>query len=175
MHPFKITTFLALGSALLLALFTQGCTHYQAGHPGEISYTNLYVAPIRSNAYVPQAQAPLATQLKELLLKDGRFHIAASEQDADATLRVTLVNFDRGVSATSVEDTGRGESFDLQLVANIELVDNTTHRRVISDKEVSAVVSTTATGGLQGAEYQSMPVLTRELARKIRDTIVNPW
>ena len=78
-----------------LALAASGCAHYRLGTGTKIPFSSLYVAPVQNHAGLPQAAAIVSAQLRETFLRDGRLTLAASPEEADAVLTVTLASYGR--------------------------------------------------------------------------------
>lgn len=162
-------------SLLMLFLITgSACSNYRLGQPGELPFKSVYVEPVINQTYAPQVQALLTDNIIESLLQVGRVRVT-SKENADAILHVRVVNYYRNVSATMTQDTGRAQSFDLTLIADVDLQNARTGAYYFKDRPVSATQQAFVQGGFQTAEYQAMPVLTRELARKINDIVTSVW
>ncbi len=129
---------------------------------------------VANKSTAPQAQALLTRNLTEAFLRDGRLSIV-NEDQAEATLSVTLSGFDRRLAATEESDTVLGRSFNLTLEAAATLVDNGSGKIYFKNRKLAADEIAYADGGLNQAEYQAMPLLARNLAAKIKDSVVNTW
>tara|TARA_B100001248_G_scaffold262528_2_gene259163 strand:- start:26533 stop:27018 length:486 start_codon:yes stop_codon:yes gene_type:complete len=154
-----------LASLLLLS----GCSHYQKGQGAELAFSTLYVAPVRNDSMAPQAQALLSKQLMETLMGDGRVELT-SKESADATLEITLSKYSRSISATQEQDASLAQSYTLTLEAHCDLIDNESGTPYFHKRSVSATVNS-----LAPSEYQGMPFLTNNLAKKIKDLVLNVW
>jgi len=160
---------------LLSVLAWTGCANYQLGRQAPLPFERLYVAPVVNDSFAPQAQAVLTEQLARQFLTSGAVTLVKSPEQADAILTVTIVDFRREVAATQDDDTGLGESFLLYMTSNSDLVDAETGKPYFKARRNRAEVRTLIDSGLQPAEYQSMPVLTRDLARSIKETVLSTW
>lgn len=158
---------------LAIIYLLNGCASYQVGS-GALPFTSLYVEPARNDTYAPQAQALLTEQVIQALLRDGRVRITAREE-ADAVLSMTLVDYDRNLVATQSNDTARARGYDLSLTAQLDLKNASTGKAYFEGRQLSVTASAYTDGGLQPAEYQSMPTLTRRLAEQIRTEILSTW
>jgi hypothetical protein len=166
-------TFLALiTSTLWVGLL--GCQHYHLGAPATLSFDSIYIEPIRNESFAPQAQALLNEQLTMAFMEDARIKVAR-EDDAQALLSIVLTDYQTSVSATEESDTVVGQSFNLTLVARCTLVDTASGEMLLRDVPVSATVDSFVDEGFQQSEYQAIPVLTRNLAKKIRDLTLSGW
>lgn len=163
-----------LFASLLIGLLTTGCARYQLGRHAEPPFRSIYVKPVSNASFAPQAQAILTRQLRENFLHDGLLQVE-NEADADAVLVIVLRDFDRQIAATRVEDTELADKLRLELLADCTLLDNRTGRIYFENRPVSATVDTFPGDRSQQAEYQAMPVLTRNLARRISYEVLQVW
>lgn len=182
----KLTWFIG---ALLAAVFS-GCSNYQLGTQGKLSFRSLYVAPVKDTANIPQATALFTTQLRDALLRDGRISLATSPESADATLEVDLTQYGRRVATVRRDDTGLARSFDIEVHAVCTLRDNRSgkalfeRRSVSTTREIFTSDEPTDRGNngqpifvsrqLQ-AEYQNMPLLASSLADRVAHAALDVW
>lgn len=174
----RLPLFLALAGLLLAS----ACSHYRLGTSGRLGFRTLYVQPVANSTKLPQAVAVISTELRQILLQDGRIELVGSPEEADATLSVTLIDFGRDVTSVRPDDTGLARKFDLQLVANCTLVDNRRGVALFENRPVTArqQIFTTSTpeqldsNQLQ-AEYQAVPLIARTLADKIAHAALDVW
>jgi len=182
-HALRIASLLTLGLATLIAL---GCKSYQLGGP-ELPFESIYVKPATNDSFAPQAQALLSGQIRDAFIRDGRLRLTISEESADAVLLVNLTKYDRRAASRARADTVQARDFDLFLHAEVSLYDQNRgdylfEARNISERSNAYVDNPyldDSTDDLQGfflqAEYQAMPRLTHDLARKIADEVLSPW
>jgi outer membrane lipopolysaccharide assembly protein LptE/RlpB len=171
--------FLALGTALFSAPFLASCG-YRLGAQGSLPFSTLSIQSVKNDTHAPQIQALLHEQLGASFARENGLHLVT--EGAQATLRVSIVRYAHEIAATSPHDTGLGSSFQLLLRVSCDLLNNTNPAHPYFTKreiESSTVAHTPATvgtaGGFSSVEYQTLPVLTRDLARKIRDTVTGVW
>jgi hypothetical protein len=177
--PRALALFTALLLAALLSGVGTGCA-YRLGTGGKPPFTTLALAPIKSDAHIPQAQSILHTQLSDAFAQEG--NVRLTDGAAQALLTVRLVKYERTVAATARNDTALGVSFNLELTAECDLVDTRTgkplfeHRRIVARTVAHAPADTAASQSTYAAaEYTTVPILTRDLARQIRDTVTGVW
>jgi hypothetical protein len=164
-----------------LGLFA-GCTHYQLGTEGKLSFHSLYIAPVENKARLPQAVAVVSTQLREAFIHDGRVTVVDSPADADATLTVSLSNYNRDVTSARPDDTGLARKFNLNLAAVCTLRDNRGGTVLFDQRVVNVEQQIFTTATLQQAdsdqlqaEYQALPLLASSLAQKIAHAALDVW
>ncbi len=177
-----------LRPVLLLAaiLCLSGCARYQLGSPVDLPFKTVYLRPASDSSYAPQAQALLSSALRQTFIRDGRVTVLANAADADAVLEIDIDTYERRAGARQTDDTTLATDFDLIMGAVVDLYDNNAGRSLISDREVRARTTAfvrnpyAAPGALQTSaynqsEFEAMPRLARDLARRIADEVLSPW
>ncbi len=159
---------------LLGCFLLSGCAVYRMGAGTQPPVASIYVAPVVNQSSAAQIAAPMTSALKEAFLADGRVVPVQSADLADGTLEVRLTRIERHVAATQPGDTALGESFRLVLYghATLQKADGTT---VFENRGFRVQTYSYVDEDLVQAEYQNVPVLTRDLARKIRDAVLGIW
>ena len=155
-------------------VINSGCASYHLGQSAETPFRTLYIEPVSNRSFAPQAQTLLNENLIEAFLRDGNVRIVDKSQ-AEATLRVTLTRYDREIAARQENDTFLGRTFGVTLEAQVSLLDNLTGNIYISSRTLTANDNILIDDGLPQSEYQTMPVLTRSLAQKIKNTVISVW
>lgn len=172
MNAAALRLLLALSCLLAIA---GGCTHYQLAGKSTLPFQTLYIKPVANQSFAPQAQAIVTQELVDAFLLDGTVRLVDNEADAEAVLTITLVQYDRQLSATQRADTGVGRSFNLNLQADASLYNSASGQPYIAGRTFFADQIAFTDGGTVQAEYQTMPLIARELARKIKDAVINQW
>lgn len=165
----------ALAQAGLLSLGLAACAHYQLGTGGKLAFTTLYVAPVENRAMVPEAQSIVATALREALARDGRVTLVSTPEAADATLRVTLVGYQREMAAASSADTGLARKFALHLRATCTLADNRSQHPFFTNREITVTKDAFTDSGQLQSEYQTLPLLADALASQVAHAVLDVW
>lgn len=174
--------FTALTALVTLAILS-GCASYRWGTGSELAFESIFVKPASNDSFAPQAQALVSAQIREAFIRDGRVKIVTSEEKADAVLLVNLTDYARNPSARSSVDTEQARDFELKLTAVISLYDQANggyhfERRMIEESTNAYTdnpFSDEVVDSYQQAEYQAMPRLARDLARKVADEVLSPW
>jgi hypothetical protein len=171
--------------AIFMAAFS-GCNSYQLGNPVELPFESIYIKPVTNDSFAPQAQAILSSQIRDAFIHDGRTKLVTSSEAADAVLVVNLTEYNRRAAGRQSLDTTMAANFRLTLYAEVSLFnqikgDYYFQERMIQRSSNAYVEDLYATPGdsqtqdfLQ-SEYQAMPRLTRDLARRIADEVLSPW
>jgi hypothetical protein len=152
-----------------------GCANYHLGTGAAPQFASLYVAPVTSDALIPQARALVATQVREALIRDGRVALADSPEQADAVLTIVLSSYNRQVVVSRQDDTGLARRFDVTLVAHATLVDNRTKQVYFSQRPLEAKRGVFTDSGLVPSEYQGLPLLAEDIANATVHAVLDTW
>jgi hypothetical protein len=167
---------LCVGGCLLTSvLCLTGCAGYQLGTGSTPKFATLYIAPITSEALIPQAQALVTTELREAFIRDGRVTLVNSAESADAVLTVTLAAYNRTVAVSRPDDTGLARRFDVNLSARATLTDNRTKQPLFSARPLEAKRGAFTDSGLVPSEYQALPLLAGQLASEAVHATLDTW
>jgi len=160
---------------LTSAFCLTGCTGYQLGTGSAAKFTTLFIAPISSQALIPQSQALVTTQLREAFIHDGRIRLVNSADEADAVLTVTLAAYNRTVAVARPDDTGLARRFDVTLQAKATLKDNRTRQAYFTARPLEAKRGVFTDSGLVPSEYQALPLLAEMLANETVHAVLDTW
>ena len=164
-----------LVNLLIIGCALTGCTSYQLGTGSTAKFTTLFIAPITSEALIPQAQALVTTQLREAFIHDGRVQLVNSAESADAVLTVTLAGYNRAVAVSRPDDTGLARRFDVTLTAKATLTDNRTKQAYFTSRLLEAKRGVFTDSGLVPSEYQALPLLAELLAGEAVHAVLDTW
>ena len=180
--------FIFLVGAGILSGLLAGCKHYHLGSPGTISFQSIHVAIVDNDAFVPQIKAQLTTDIRKAFIRDGNLKLR-NKADADAILVVTIVGYYREIAATQPEtssfgrrlDTQLGQAFELRLTVEILLKDRRSGDVLMSTRTLHtssialAGSDDLALASSANSEYHILPALSRDLSKKIKDSVVLTW
>jgi hypothetical protein len=159
----------------LAAVFLAGCAGYRLGTGSEPKFATLYIAPVTSEALIPQARALVTGALREAFIKDGRVALVDSAAEAEAVLEVTLASYDRSVAVSRTEDTGLARRFDVTMKAQATLMDNRTKQPYFSRRPLDTKRGVFTDSGLVPSEYQALPLLAEQLAAEAVHAALDTW
>lgn len=155
-----------------LAFASAGC-HYAPGPGAEPPFSSITLEPVKNDSFAPQMQAELHRQLADSLAQEKSLHVVPS--GGQARLSVTLCDFRREVAAVNPKDTVQASAYSLWLSAKITLVDARSGKVLMRDRLVRASLSAYVEDGYRRAETQTLPLLSRELAKQIKDAVTGVW
>ena len=173
----KLATYggIAVLCLLFSALCFTGCAGYQLGTGSAPKFSTLFIAPVRTETQIPQAQALVTTQLREAIIRDGRVKLVNSAEAADAVLQISLTGYDRAVSVARADDTGLARRFDVSLQAAATLTDNRTKTAYFTRRPLVAKRGAFTDSGLVPAEFQTLPLLAEQLAGETVHALLDTW
>jgi len=171
MYKLNIHLIVLLTLGLMVGLLS-GCSHYRLGRPQPLAFSTLSIEPIQNQTFAPQIQSLLHEQLVKSFISEGTIQIQ-KKACADAVLNVCIVDFNQSMSATRDNDTGLARSYDVTLKAVFTLTLNHNGQELFKHVPVCTSVNLLAGDAMIDTAYQAMPVLTRQLAQRIRDRILN--
>ncbi len=163
-------------SLLLLAgILLGGCAGYQLGTGTNAKFTTLFIAPVQTEALVPQARVELTTRIREAFIRDGRVRLVESAAAADAVLEITLARHSRAMAVSQPNDTGIARRFDLTFQARATLRNPRSAEPYFTDRILEASRGVFTDDGLVPSEYQTLPVLAESLAREAVHAVLDTW
>lgn len=157
-------------TALALSAFLAGCG-YRMGTDAAPPFNSISVEPIRNESFAPQMQAEVHRQLSDTLAQEKSLHVVT--EGGQARLRVTLTEYRRDVGAVNPGDTVLASSFDLTLTAKVTL--ETADKVLFRDRVFKVTMPAFGSAGYNRTEMQTLPLLSRELCKKIKDAVVDVW
>lgn len=166
---------LAFLAGCTLAFLLAGCANYRLGTGAAPGFATLFVAPVRVDASLPQAQAVYSAQLRDAFLRDGRVRLVGSPDEADAVLTVVLDRYQRDVATVRPDDTGLARRFDLIVTAHATLTDRRAGKDLFTNRPLEVRRGILTDGGQNQSEYQHQPILARELAAQALHAVLDTW
>lgn len=152
-----------------------GCASYQLGTGTAPRFATLFVAPVKTEALVPEARAELTTRIREAFIRDGRVRLTTDAASADAVLQVTVAGYHRDVAVTRPDDTGLARRFDVTLQARASLLSNRTKDPFFTDRVLESKRGAFTDSGLVPAETQLLPLLGESLANEAVHAVLDTW
>ncbi|MDR0647040.1 MAG: LPS assembly lipoprotein LptE [Puniceicoccales bacterium] len=150
-----------------ILLSMTGCSRYRLGFPvNRASFRTIYVAPAVNKAFVSQAQSTLTRQVREEILRNGYLKLQR-KGEADVVLEMTIVKYGRSIGAVYESDPDAAKTLSMNLTVSCSLKDTKKGCYLFRDQSVSYALSISANDYAQCIEYQRLPQLTREVAKKI--------
>lgn len=166
-----LRTLSALGATLLLT----ACASYRLGAGAAPKFSTLFIAPVTTEALIPQARELVTTQLREAFIRDGRVTLVSSPAQADAVLQLSLTGYDRTVAVSRQDDTGLARRFDVTLRAQATLTDQRSKQAFFALRPLTAKRGLFTDSGLVPAEFQGLPLLAEQLASESVHAVLDTW
>lgn len=189
----RIPTLKIAALLTLFALALSGCATYKPGTGASANTRTLWIAPGVNKSYMPQIATVVTERVRESFLQDSEDLIARRE-DADTRMDITITNLERdgrssglqvasakdvnGVkTVTSVKDRGIDKAYDVIISARVVLTDSKTGAVLLDREFTTSSQSIVTPYALTNADQERMmmPILARDLARQIHDTVAHTW
>lgn len=178
---------LAAFGLLAFALLAAACSHYRLGTGVERDFDTIFIAPVDTEAVLPQSSALLATQIREAFLRDGRLRVVNTPDEADAILTVKLASLRRDALTRLPTDTGLSRKFGLVLDARATLRDAkggkmwfadralVVERQIFTDDGSAAGPTFLQPVQQTQAEFTIVPTLGEALAAQVKSAVLDTW
>jgi hypothetical protein len=178
---------LAATALLAFAFLAGACSHYRLGTGVEREYESVFIAPVETDAVLPQASALLATQVREAFIRDGRLRVVNTPEEADAILTVSLASLRRDSLTRLPSDAGLARKFGLVLDATATLRESggekvwfanralRVERQIFTDDGSAAGPTLLRPVQQTQAEYAIVPVLGESLAEQVKSAVLDTW
>ena len=146
-----------------------GCS-YKAGIPSS-EYSSIHLR-VKNDSLAPLLGPKVDRELRKKLIPNGSFLLVNDQEDADAFLLITLINYEDVTEAYNPEDTLLAAGLNLRAVAKIELMrvsgQNFYEDRVKSDASVLRRESIQVPD-----DAMALQALAEDLAAKISLSLLN--
>ena len=167
----------------VFAVLASACSHYRLGTGVERDFESVFIAPVDTNAVLPQSAALLGTQIREAFLRDGRVRVVNTPEEADAILTVKLGTLRREALSRLPSDAGLARTFGLVLDAKATLRDQKGEKTWFADRSIRVERqiftddggATPAAVQQTQAEYAIVPVIGESLAGQVKSAVLDTW
>lgn len=159
----------------IAALFLNGCASYQLGNTAALPYKSISVSPPVNLSSLPQVEGPLNAALRKAIQTNGSLTLATGGA-SDAVLELSLTETRRNIAAVSSSDVGRGRKFELVVDLELSLKKNDgSGQFFIQTRPLSITQDIYADSALVDAEYHAIPEISRKIADRVTESLVDLW
>ncbi len=160
---------------LVAALFLGACASYQMGTPSDLPYKSISIAPPKNLSTLPQIEGPLNAALRKAIQQSGTLKLSTDSQ-SDAVLEMSILETRRNIAAVNSSDVGRGRKFEFTVNLELSLRKaGTDDQFFLEAKPFSIKQDIYADSGLVDAENQAIPEISRQIAERAAEIIVDRW
>ncbi len=163
--------FCAMG-ALLLA----GCMGYRVGSLLKGDYHSVAVVMFQNRTPRPEPgfEAQITGAIIKRLQSDGTLQVG-SQDNADIVLTGRITHYKRLPLRSTRELSSVPREYRVTITAKIEAHDRRTGAVVIKTTEVSGTADTFIGADLQSADFQALPLVADDMARRVVSLLVEHW
>lgn len=162
---------LFLSSLCMLA----GCATYKLGMPEGPPFRSIFIPAVVNKTFSPQMQTLLSASLRENFASGKPITLAGSRNAADASLEITITEYQRRMASAQINDTGKPASFYLAMTAKGTLINNHTGEIYFKDRNFEQRIQSFGSDQLVERERQNLYLLARNLSREIHQGVTTTW
>jgi lipopolysaccharide assembly LptE-like protein len=159
---------------LLLSSFLFGCAGYHVGPVTKTSFHSIAVPMFRNQTLIPQLEAQISNAVIQRLQQDGSVQIE-SRSRADAILTGTVLRYDRVALRSLRTNTDIPREFRISITVRVEARDRRTGETVLKSTEVVGTSDVLIGEDQQSAEYQALPLVADDIAKRVAGLLVESW
>lgn len=159
---------------LLLSVFLFGCAGYHAGPVTKTSFHSIAVPMFRNETLRPQLEAQISNAIIQRLQQDGSLQIE-SRSRADVVLIGTVERYDRIALRSLRSDIGIPREFRISITVRVEATDRRTGETVLKSTEVEGTSDVFIGEDQETSEYQALPLVADDIAKRVAGLIVESW
>ena len=159
----------ALGCALTL-----GCAGYHLGPVSNPGYKSVAVPMFKNRTLKPQLEAQVTNGVIKRLQADGTLRVESAE-NADIILAGEIVRYRRDPLRSVREETNKPREYRISIEARIEAHDRVSGNTVLKSTVVTGRAETFIGTDQQSAEYQLLPLIADDLAKRVVTLLVERW
>jgi hypothetical protein len=157
----------------LVVCISCGCAGYKLGPTNGTAAGDktIQVGPFSNQSFQPRLGDELTAAVRRAIQLDGTYRLA-SHGTADVTVEGTILQYARRELSLVPEDVLSVRDFQVIAVAQIRAVENGTGK-VLADQRVTGAALVRVGSDLASAERQAMPLLAEDMAKRIKDLVVD--
>lgn len=163
-------------AACVAALAMGGCAYRVGSIAGEElgGVRTVYVPVVKNETYEPNISVMVTDSIIQHLHRDGTLRVVR-EADADSTLDVKLVEFDRRPQRSGRRDTRVASEYRVELKAEATFTKRGEAQPIMDGDKFTGETEFFIGQDLQEGERQAMGLLADDLARQIVAKVTEGW
>jgi hypothetical protein len=155
-------------------MFISGCAGYHIGPVTKTSFHSIAVPMFRNETLVPQVEAQISNAVIQRLQQDGSVRIESRSQ-ADAVLIGTVLRYERMALRSLRTDSGVPREYRITITVHVEARDRRTGETVLKPTDVVGTSDVFIGEDQQSAEYQALPLVADDIAKRVTGLLVESW
>jgi len=159
---------------VLLSGLLFGCAGYHIGPVTKTSFHSIAVPMFRNETLIPQLEAQISNAVIQRLQQDGSLRIE-SQPRADAILTGTVISYARTPLRVARTDVTVPEEFMISITVRVEARDRRTGETVLRSTDVEGKADVFIGEDQQSAEFQALPLVADDIAKRVANLLVESW
>jgi len=158
---------------LTLGVFLCGCAGYRLGPTGgqEAGAKSVQITPFVNNSQEPGLADEVTSALRKAVQRDGTFKLG-THGDSDLIVNGVITNYRRRELTLLRGDLRTVRDYQVTLVAHVTIRERASNK-VLLDREVDGNTLLRVGIDFSSSERQAAPQLAEDLARGIKDLLVD--
>jgi hypothetical protein len=151
-----------------------GCAGYHVGPLLKGNYKTVAVPMFKNHTYHPQVEAQVTNALIKRLQSDGALQVASID-NADVLVTGEVTRYLRGALRSVRQETREPREYKLTIEVRISVRDQRTGQLLLKPTLVTGSAETFIGSDLQSAEYQALPLIADDVARRASRLLTESW
>lgn len=152
-----------------------GCASYRLGSMLPPYVKTVYVPIAGNNTSEPFIEADVTRAVVQEIQRDGSLRLAGGPEEADAILAITVTKFELEALTYERERKTAANEYRVLLRARTILTDAKSGRVITQNPDVYGEGTFDVQGDLTSSKATALPATAKDLAWRIKDSIVEAW
>ncbi|HPG00063.1 MAG TPA: LptE family protein [Kiritimatiellia bacterium] len=168
---------IAFRLAVLLILVAQltGCVGYRLGSMLPPDIKSVYVPTFVNKTDEPFIESDTTSAVIDELQKDGSLEVVATDGEADAILKVSIIGFKLSPLAFDHTRKTSASEYRLTLTASLVMLRRTTNEVLVENPRLQGEATFVVSGDLTSSKRRGLPLAAADLAHDIVEALVESW
>lgn len=169
MKILKVIFFAVVATAVCLT----GCANYRIGSTLPPSLRSVYVSPFINKTVEPNIETKIASSTRREFQRDGQLKVVEANE-ADMELAVVLLSYEVESLLYEKNNPGTTRRYRARITCHVDAKDNKTGETVVAGN-VTGETTFPAVGDVVTARRNALDDVSKDLSRKIVDSVINAW
>ena len=151
-----------------------GCAGYHVGTVTAHNFQSVSVPMFRNRTLRPQLEAQITNAITKRIQEDGTVRVESSP-DADVVLDGEVTHYERNSLRFLQSETRIPREFEIVITVRVEAKDRRTGETVLKPTEIVGKTDVFIGADQQSSEFQALPLVADDIARRVVGLLVENW
>jgi hypothetical protein len=166
---------LKTGLVLLAATFLPGCMGYQLGSMLPPDVRTVYVPTFINQTDEPLIETETTRAAMQEIQKDGSLKLARAPENADAILKVTLLEYNLNALSFDATKKTTANEYRLTMFASVVMTRRSSGQVIAENQKVKGEITFPISGDFSSSKQRALPLASQDLAHNLVEAIVEAW